>query len=117
MRSGRSSALAVVLGLVWSAACVQRHEKDEFEGIGAALAERYGVEVLHLVPGGGAEAAGLRPGDVFEEIDGIDVRGSPLLVVLYRLRGRAGTTVSVKVFRRGSGSEHELTITRGRVHP
>ncbi len=47
--------------------------------------------------GGPAARAGVKNGDLLEEVDGVDTRGMPLRDVVERLRGDEGTDVTIKV--------------------
>ena len=69
-------------------------------GIGVLLGERDGEPVIvSVVSGGPASRAGLRPGDVFREVDGqpVDQLAPDELAPL--VRGEEGTTVEITVFR------------------
>jgi C-terminal processing protease CtpA/Prc len=58
--------------------------------------------VKQLVDGGPAHLAGIRVGDIITHIDGKPTEGSNFReMVEYRLRGRAGTAVMIKIQRPG----------------
>ena len=60
------------------------------------------IVVKQLVAGGPAQLAGIRIGDVITHIDGKPTLGSNFMEkVNYRLRGRAGTAVLIKIRRPG----------------
>ncbi len=85
----------------------------EFEGIGAVLTPHNrntgeGVEILTVYAGGPASGAGLQRGDVFLEVDGIDVKDFTTSEVADVVRGPKGTTVSLKMSR--PGVEEPLTF-------
>jgi putative serine protease PepD len=68
-----------------------------------------GVGVVEAVPGGAAEAAGIRPGDVVVTVDGKETPTSEALgAVLAELT--PGETVSVTVLRGGTETELEVTL-------
>jgi carboxyl-terminal processing protease len=80
-------------------------------GIGAQLMQQdAAVVVVCPLPRSPAHAAGIKPGDVVLEIDG--VAAGDLLSVVSAIRGPAGTVVRIKV-RRAGGEDVELSITRG----
>lgn len=86
----------------------------EYEGIGATLDHRDGrLEVVDVVPGGPAEAAGLRVGDVVLRIDGRSAVNMAVADAVKLARGKIGTSVAFDV-RRG-GRELSLAIPRDRV--
>lgn len=68
-------------------------------GVVGDPAQGGGCRITALAPGSGAEAAGLRPGDVITAVDGIHVFDMPTLTRAVRER-RAGETAAVE-FRRG----------------
>jgi carboxyl-terminal processing protease len=58
--------------------------------------------------------AGVRPGDVIEEVDGQSIRGLDLAGVINKLRGKEGAAVRLKVTH-ADGRVEDLTITRRAV--
>ena len=85
--------------------------EQSFPGIGAQIAygER-GIEIVSLLPGGGAEQAGLSAGDIIIAIDGEKcVPGTA--EAREKLLGGEGTQVKLTVLRK-DGSEKEFTVTR-----
>ena len=80
----------------------------EFGGIGATLQQtRDGVAFASVFPGDPADQAGLRAGDVVVSVDGEPTDSMSVADVLQRLRGEAGTPVSVSVQRVGAGGPSE----------
>jgi len=65
------------------------------------LVKNYGVIVSDVWPGGPAEAAGLRPGDVLMSVDGQPADNLPTVAYNFRLRDSA-EKVQLTVFRGGS---------------
>ena len=82
----------------------------EYSGIGAVVSqiEKKAV-IIQVYPNSPAQKAGLLPGDIITESDGVPSAGSTLNEVSRRLQGKAGTTVSIKVEREGETLEFELT--------
>ncbi|MBV8530484.1 MAG: PDZ domain-containing protein, partial [Candidatus Eremiobacteraeota bacterium] len=68
------------------------------------------VRVSYVLPGTPAERAGLRVGDVIAAVDGFPTKGLTVEAVSGRLRGKAGTAVSVSVQR--SPAPQTFAITR-----
>jgi len=66
---------------------------------------------------GPAYAAGLRSGDMIVAVDGEPITGLSLKELISRIRGQAGTTVSIAVERTQASRNESLTITitRARV--
>lgn len=76
-----------------------------FGGIGAEVGIRDGVTtILAPMPDTPAEAAGVRPGDIILEVDGVSIQGMTLLEVVQLIRGEKGTTVTI-LLRHLSSSE------------
>lgn len=88
----------------------------ELEGIGAEV-DTSGdfLSIVSPFPGSPAEAAGLLPGDVIIEVDGVDMEGVPPYEVITKVRGKAGTQVVLTIVREGEEEPLEFTITRYKI--
>jgi carboxyl-terminal processing protease len=88
--------------------------EGEFEGIGVVIMTNDGdeIEVIQVIRGTGAEAAGVRPGDIFVDVNGQNIEDVPQNELVNLVRGPAGTQVTI-TFRRGEDLV-TLTITRSR---
>ena len=87
----------------------------DVEGIGVVIRtiEATGeIEVVSLIRGAAAEAAGVLPGDIFWEVDGRSVQGISQNDLVPLVRGPAGTQVTI-TFKRGD-SFVTFTMTRVR---
>lgn len=85
--------------------------EGEFQGIGAEVEDVDGnITVVAPIEGSPAEAAGIRPGDILREADGVVLTGMAVDQAAALVRGPAGTTVHLKVER--DGEIIELDITR-----
>lgn len=86
-------------------------ELSQFEGVGMTLDARAGPVTITLVSEGSpAERAGVMAGDVVLAVDGTPVAGLDLNAIVSRIRGPAGSPVTVR-FQRG-GQVFELTLRR-----
>ncbi len=107
--------VAVLLVLQTASACLAAFYSNKFGGVGidgAPWADGR-IVVKQLVAGGPAQLAGIRVGDVITHIDGKSIVGSNFKqVVEFRLRGRAGTTVQIKIRRPGEIKPHDFKIVR-----
>lgn len=99
-----------------------------FEGIGAEMAvenledpdgecpqlsETCVLIVVAPLADSPAEAAGLRAGDIVRTVDGEEVAGTTMQDQVSRVRGPAGTEVTLGIER--DGERFELTITRAEI--
>jgi putative serine protease PepD len=77
--------------------------------VGAVIVDEDG-----LVSGGAAEAAGLQPGDIITDLDGVPIAGSIDLTAQVRLHA-AGAEAELVYVR--DGEEHTVTVTLGTYQP
>ena len=83
---------------------------DRYTGEGAKIAEGPANGTAPLTPGGPAEQAGVRPGDVILALDGKVVRGNEELIVAIRTRA-PGDKVTLTVLR--GDDEQEIAVVLG----
>ena len=88
----------------------------ELEGIGA-MVEQSGdyARVVSPLPGSPAEKVGVRPGDLIVQVDGEDVAGLDYLLVVGKVRGKAGTAVQLTIQREGEPELLKFDIVRARI--
>jgi carboxyl-terminal processing protease len=88
-----------------------------YAGLGIEVDLRDGwLIVVAPLPGGPAERAGLQPGDRIIEIGRKSTKGWTSEEASKALRGRAGTTVTLKVERPGVSAPIDLTLQRSTIH-
>jgi len=75
-----------------------------------------GAVVQSVLPGSPAEGK-LAPGDVIAEVDGTDVAAAAMDDIIARLRGSAGSTVSITVQRGADTSTVDVVRKRLVVPP
>jgi carboxyl-terminal processing protease len=69
--------------------------------------------IAQVIEGGPADRAGLKQGDLIEDIDGASTAGLDVKEMIDRLRGPEGSTVTIRVRTPPSPESRVLTITRG----
>jgi protocatechuate 3,4-dioxygenase beta subunit len=88
--------------------------REELTGVGATLVPSpKGIVIASVIEGAPAARAGLTAGDRIVQIDGKDAADLGLAECLQRLRGQAGTRVSVGIDR--AGQMLEFTLLRETV--
>jgi len=91
-------------------------ERGEFAGIGAELQVKNNqLVIVAPMDGSPAQKAGLRPGDVIEKVDGRSVEGLPLPQVVDKIKGPAGTRVSLTIISPATGQERTIEIIRANI--
>lgn len=87
--------------------------EGKLQGIGAELAFRDDqVVIVAPLKGSPAQKAGLLPEDIIIEVDSVDITGENLNQVVQRIRGKKGTTVTIKILREGSFDPLAFSIVR-----
>ena len=85
-------------------------------GIGVLLGTDNGqFTVTKVLSGSPAESAGVKAGDEIVKVDGASVAGWSLDLFSSRIRGQAGTKVTITVVRPGVADTIDITITRAIV--
>lgn len=83
-------------------AAAQESMAGEFQGIGAEVEDVDGnITVVAPIDGSPAAAAGIQPGDILREADGVELTGMDVSEAAALVRGPAGTTVSLVIERDG----------------
>lgn len=93
--------------------------EGEYCGIGVMVSQNIYtglVTVVKVFPGAPADVGGMLPGDVITAVEGIDIGGMDLsLVVSDHIKGEEGTDVVVTVYRAETDEYVDLTMTRAIV--
>jgi carboxyl-terminal processing protease len=85
---------------------------------GMTISKRYGyIVVVSVVPGGPAEKASLRSGEILEAIGGFGTRDMSMSQATTLLQGAPGSSVKVAVVRRGKTEPQEISINRLVIGP
>ncbi len=74
----------------------------QYDGIEVYLGEEAGHPYISgLIPGGSGEESGIKAGDILLSVDGTSVESLAMEEIANRVRGEAGTTVTLEVQRDG----------------
>ncbi len=88
----------------------------EVEGIGAVVetvSDTKQIRVVSVLDGSPAQAAGLKGGDIFEKVDGVDVTKLDQLDLVSKVRGPEGSKVTLSMLR--GDQTLNFTITRAKI--
>ncbi|HTS68260.1 MAG TPA: S41 family peptidase [Terriglobia bacterium] len=85
--------------------------------VGVFLSKRLGyVTVVAVLPGGPADKAGIKPGDLIDEVDGVPSRQYSVTQLERLMAGEAGSSIKLTVVRDGRTDPQSLTITRAALN-
>ncbi|MDQ6690300.1 MAG: S41 family peptidase, partial [Gemmatimonadota bacterium] len=88
-----------------------------YAGLGLETDLRDGwLIVVTPMPGGPAERAGVQPGDRIVEVMGKPAKGWTSEEASHALRGKPGTSVTLKIERPGAAAPIELKLVRSTIH-
>ncbi|MGB7418557.1 MAG: S41 family peptidase [Erythrobacter sp.] len=85
-----------------------------YSGLGLSVVQEDGaVKVISPFRGSPADQAGLKAGDYITHLDGDLIYGGDLDEAVGRMRGKAGTSIQLTIFRPGRDEPFEVDVTRG----
>ncbi len=95
---------------------IEESFRGDFDGIGIEFQiVNDTITVVSPISGGPSEALGILPGDRIIKISGDDAVGFSNDEVIKKLRGSAGTTVKVTIYRPEADKTIEYEITRDKI--
>lgn len=88
-----------------------------FDGVGIEVYTTQDGEVVisRVMEGQPAQQAGMQEGDVIIGVDGEDMRGKLIADVAAKIRGKAGTEVTIEVLRKSTGKTLKMIMQRAVV--
>ncbi|AOL22017.1 carboxyl-terminal processing protease CtpA/Prc [Erythrobacter litoralis] len=85
-----------------------------YSGLGLSVVMEDGaVKVVSPFKGSPADKAGVKAGDYITHLDGELIYGGDLDEAVARMRGKAGTSIELTIFRTGREEPFEVAVTRG----
>jgi carboxyl-terminal processing protease len=72
--------------------------------------------VVAVLPGGPAEKAGIKPGDLIDQVDNTPARELSVLQLERLLAGQPGTNVTVTIVREARGEPQHISVTRAALN-
>lgn len=95
---------------------MQISTKGEFGGVGIEVTEEDGlIKVISPIDGTPASRAGIKTGDRIAGINGISIAGLPLNEAIDKMRGPAGSKITLTILREGEKKPFDVTLTRAIV--
>ncbi len=85
-----------------------------YSGLGLSVIMDDGaVKIISPFRGSPADKAGIKAGDYITHLDGELIYGGDLDDAVSRMRGQAGTSIRLTIFRPGRDKPFDVTVTRG----
>jgi carboxyl-terminal processing protease len=90
--------------------------QQQFSGIGTTVAEdKRGLSIQEVFPNAPAARVGIRKGDVIVAVNGKSIAGEPSKLATAKVRGPAGTAVSLTVLTPATGHRRTVAVKRERL--
>ena len=87
--------------------------EGSFSGVGMSVSGvKRGLRVARVFDDSPAKQAGIREGDIVTEVEGKSIAGDDPDLATARIKGEAGTEVTITVLRPSTGQERKVTMTR-----
>ncbi len=122
-RDAAAAAMVDAIGDRWSYyipaeeyAAYKENKDNAYVGIGITISaskDGSGFDILEVAPGGSAQEGGVLPGDILVEAEGESAVDMTIDQMKERIRGKAGTEVTVGVLR--DGEKHTFTLERREI--
>lgn len=94
----------------------QQSVEGRFEGVGMNVdQDKRGLRVLNVFEGSPAERGGVKKGDFITEVDGRSIAGLSADVATAKIKGPAGTTVSLQLVDPESFDPRTVKLKRARI--
>ena len=95
---------------------MQVQTRGQFGGVGIEVTQEDGlIKVISPIDGTPAARAGIKGGDKIGAIDGVSITGLPLDEAIDKMRGPAGSKITLTVIRQGEKQPFDVSLTRAIV--
>ena len=96
----------------------QSNLQGSFEGIGAQVSLNSSNQIIIVAPleNSPAAKAGIKTGDIIQAVDGKSTQGLSLTETVLLIRGKAGTTVKLKILHSGETTPVEVDVERAPIN-
>src|SRR5437764_13796472 len=89
---------------------------SKFDGIGTEVApDKRGLRIQKVYAGAPAARAGIRIGDLIVAVNGKSIAGQPIDLATAKVRGPAGTSVSLTVLTPSTNKSRTITVKRAHL--
>src|SRR3981081_1666475 len=90
--------------------------QGQFGGLGIEVGMEEGlVKVISPIEDTPAYKAGVKPGDLIVKLDDTQVKGMTLNDAVKKMRGKAGTQITLTLLRKGEAQPIVVTLTRAEI--
>jgi thiol-disulfide isomerase/thioredoxin len=116
-RTTQTLSTAITLALFLALNCGSA--EGPVVGVGLALGQLQdgsGVKIMRILPGGPAAKAGLKPGLVVDEVDGVSLKGKSLNDCVALMRGAEGSKVVLHFVDPSKHETNSVALTRERIN-
>ena len=98
---------------------VMEASSGSYSGIGAYVSQNMNTGLITIVKpfeGSPAEKAGIQKEDILYKVEGEEVTGQDLTMVVARLKGEEGTMVNITIYRQSEDKYIDLSVERAVVN-
>jgi carboxyl-terminal processing protease len=96
---------------------LEEETEGRFTGVGLSVVEvKRGLKVVEAFEGSPAAKAGIKPDDVIVSVNGKSIAGDSSDLSTAKIKGPAGTEVTLGVLRPSTGKTRQLKIERQEIH-
>ncbi len=107
---------AAIVGVLLACSAYAQEASNTWAGVGLVLAApNHAITIMGIVPNSSASQAGLKRGMVVEKIDGAPTDGMKLKECVDKVRGAAGTKVTLELVDPKNDTTNTVELTREKI--